>query len=322
MTLQKILITGSSGYVGNFLAVYFGTKGIPVVGLDLTPHPVVNTIPNFSFEIADCRNAEALKTLFQKHSPTYVIHLAYLMDPTHDLKLEYDVDVQGSKNAFEAANAVETVRQFILFSSTSIYGANPDNPDWLNEDSSLRPGAYRYAQYKKELEDWLQQVQKRSSLKIVILRMCTAVGPSYYKKGGVVASLHNGPFGLQVGKKINAVQFIHEDDVKAIVEKVMSDESVEGIFNLCPDSFATIEDLGHSEHKNVFRIPLWLLKLVFFLGWHLRLMRMYPAMADLIAYSIVATPKKLMNRYQYRFQYSTLEAYLDAVKKRLEKKTL
>jgi nucleoside-diphosphate-sugar epimerase len=35
----KILITGSSGYVGYVLARFFTGAGVPVVGLDLAPNP-------------------------------------------------------------------------------------------------------------------------------------------------------------------------------------------------------------------------------------------------------------------------------------------
>ena len=42
------------------------------------------------------------------------------MDPIHDKKAEYDIDVNGSKYTLEIANETETVKQFILFSSASL----------------------------------------------------------------------------------------------------------------------------------------------------------------------------------------------------------
>ena len=319
---KKILITGSSGYLGNFLAVYFGNKGVPVVGTDLKPHQVIKDIPNFTFYSCDIRDREKLKEIFQKEKPTHVIHLAYLMDPIHDKQAEYDIDVKGSKYALEIANETESVKQFVLFSSASIYGAHPDNPEYMYEDSLLRPADYNYAKYKKEVEEYYHQFSKRNDMKLVIFRMCTAVGPSYYKSGGVVSSFSKAPFNLQIGFRKNAAQFIHEDDVKALVEKLINDESVEDTFNLGPDSYSFTGDLAEALGKKTYRIPYILLRIIFWFLWNLRIAAMTPAMARLMAYPIAAHPKKLMEKYGYKFKYSTKEAFLDAVEKRKVNETL
>lgn len=319
---KKLLITGSSGYLGNFLSVYFGNKGISVVGLDLEAHPVVTDIPNFTFHKCDVRDKEKLQKIFKDESPTHVIHLAYLMDPHHDAQFEYDVDVKGSQNLLEAANSTPSVKQFILFSSASIYGADQENPEWFYEDSPLEPRDYNYAIHKKTVEQWYQEFKRRDDLNLVIMRMCTAVGPSYYKKGGVVSSLHGAPFMIQVGPRRNAVQFIHEDDVKHLVEKLVYDEEVEGTFNLGPDSYAFADEIAKSLKKRVFPVPLWIMKSAFWVIWTFRLGLLTPAMAKLIAFPIAAHPRKLQERYNYQFQYSTLEAFLDAVEKRSQNRTL
>lgn len=319
---KKILITGSTGYLGNFLAVYFGNKGVPVVGVDIKAHPVVKDTPNFTFYECDVRDKEKMMDIFKKESPTHVIHMAYLMDPVHDAKFEYDVDVVGSQNTLECANETNSVVQFILFSSASIYGADIDNPEWFTEESPLQPRDYNYAIHKKTVEEWYRKFDKRADMKLVIMRMCTAVGPSYYKKGGVVSSINNAPFMAQIGKKRNAVQFIHEDDVKALVEKITNDEEVEDTFNLGPDSYAFADEIAATLNKRIIKIPLSVMKFVFWIMWNLHLAQMTPAMAKLMAYSISASPKKLMDRYNYKFQYSTLEAFLDAVRKRKENGTL
>lgn len=322
MNDKKILITGTSGYLGNFLAVYFGEKGIPVVGLDLKPHEVIKDIPNFTFYDCDVRDKARMTEIFTKEKPTHVIHLAYLMDPIHDKKAEYDIDVVGSKNTLDVANETDTVKQFILFSSASIYGAHADNPEWLTESSPLRPRDYNYAIYKKKVEEYYNAFKHRDDLKIFTFRMCTAVGPSYYKPGGVVSTFKNAPFIIQVGSRKNAVQFIHEDDVKALVEKVVDDHEAEGIYNLGADTYSFVADLAKSQGKRMIKIPLFVFRNVFRFLWTLHIADLTPAMARLIAFPIAASPKKLMERYDYKFQYTTKEAFLDAVEKREKNGTL
>lgn len=314
--ITKVLITGSSGYCGNFLAIYFAGKGIPVIGLDMTPHKAVKDVPNLKFIQMDVRNREMMKQIMSKEQPSHVIHLAYFMDPKHDKKLEYEVDFMGSKNALEVANETSSVKQFILMSSASAYGGFSDNPEFISEDQPLRPRDYNYGIYKKQVEEYYHKYNKRADLKLVIFRMCTAVGPSYYKKGGVVSSVYNAPFLINIRPGDGRVQFIHEDDVKVLFEKVMEDSEAEDTFNLAPDSYASTKELGEIYHKKSIPIPLWLLRGVFFLIWHLHLAALTPAIARLMAFGIIISPKKLMGRYNYKFQYTTKEAFMDAVNKR------
>jgi UDP-glucose 4-epimerase len=319
---KKILITGSTGYIGNCLSVYFGELGIDVVGLDIEPHPVIKDTPNFTFYNCDVRDKKKMEEIFQKEKPSHVLHLAYLMDPHHDRKFEYDVDVMGSKNIFDISNETKSVKQFVKLSSTSIYGAHKDNPKMLKETDSLRPADYNYAIYKKEIEKFYHNYDKRSDMKLVILRMCTAVGPSYYKPGGVVSSVAKAPLLIQVGPVTNAVQFIHEDDVMALFNKVVCDKEVEDTFNLCSDSSVALKELAKEYKKILIPVPLFVLRFVFWILWYLRIADLTPAIARLMAYPIVADPSKIMKKYNYEFEYTTQEAFTDAVKKRTSNGTL
>lgn len=320
--IKKILITGASGYCGNFLAMHFAKKGIPVIGFDLKPHPVNKEVSNYQFHAVDIRNKKAMGRIIEKEQPTHVIHLAYLMDPHHDKKFEYDVDVMGSRHIFELANQTKSVKQFILMSSASIYGGHKDNKDWLKEDADLRPHDYNYAVYKKAVERYYHKFHKRPDMKLVIFRMCTAVGPSYYKPGGVVSTVAKAPFLINLTDGNGKAQFIHEEDVISLFDKIVHDERVEDTFNLAPDSFTDTKELGQLFSKKVYPIRLFLLKGVFWLLWNLRLAQLTPAMARLMAYGIVIDPKKLMEQYQYTFKYSTQAAFLDAVEKRKANGTL
>jgi len=320
--VTKILITGSTGYCGHFLARHFAGQGIPVVGLDIAPHLGVKDIPGFTFIKTDIRDRAALEKIFAAEQPSHVLHLAFLMDPVHDKKYEYDVDVMGSKHAFELANATSSVRQFVLLSSAAAYGAFPDNPEFLTEEAPLRPRDYNYGIYKREVENFYHSYPKRADLKLVIFRMCTAVGPSYYKPGGVVSTVTKSPFMLDIKGGDGRVQFIHEEDVIALFDRVVNDADVEDTFNLAPPSYATTRELAKPFGKRFIPLPLWLLRGIFWIIWNLRLAALTPAIARLMAHGIIISPKKLMARYDYTFKYSAKDAFLDAVASRQANGTL
>jgi UDP-glucose 4-epimerase len=319
---MRIAITGSAGYVGNFLAAYFCAQGHRVLGIDLAAPGYQKGYRDFRFAACDVRDRARLDELLAEEKITHVIHLAYLMDPQHDADFEHDVDVNGSRNVFLAAHGTPSVRRFVHFSSASAYGAFPDNPLWLTEEAPLRPRDWVYAQNKKTVEEFYAGFPKRADFRLVDLRMCTAVGPSYFKPGGVVAALAKSPLGLLIDGKDTLLQFIHEDDVKELVGLVLQDETAAGTFNLAPDSYAPTRELNPDPKKMFLHVPKTLFRAVIAALWRLRLSSVSPTSVDLVAHGIVISPRKLMDRYGYKFKYSTKEAFFDAVAKRRRNGTL
>lgn len=307
---MKILITGSSGYVGNFLIKYLTSRGHEVIGLD-TNQFSFQTYKGYNFKICDITNRHHVFSIIKDIQPDHIIHLAYLMKPEHIRAIEDSVDLLGSENIFLAANNTPSVKQLILFSSASVYGGNPDNPQWITEETKPRPGEWRYAQNKELSEEFYNNFPKREDLNIVIFRMCTACGPSYFKKGGLVRVLKHSPIGLLINGSDMNMQFIHEDDVKNLVERVLNDNTIIGTYNLAPDSFAATRELSPNP-KLFIKIPESFLHAIFRMLWQLKL-GPSPTSIALMTYSIIISPHKLQKRYNYTFKYSTKEAFNNSI---------
>ncbi len=312
---MRLLITGSSGYVGNFLAEHFAGLGHEVVACDIRPLERQSGVPGIVFRQLDVTDAVAVRRAVAETQPDRVLHLAYLMSPQHDAALEEAVDVRGSRNVLAAAEAVGSVRQLVLFSSTSAYGAHPDNPEFLEESAPLRPADYAYGRHKKTVEEIYLTTPRRPNLGLVILRMCTAVGPSYYKPGGLVAAFAKSPVMPLVGGDAR-VQWIHEFDVKALVWCVVVTPAKSGIFNLAPDDWTSASAMAQALGKPTLRLPYWLVRGGVAAAWYLRLGTTSPPMVRLMRYGIVATPRKISDFFGYRFRYGSLAAFLDAVERR------
>jgi nucleoside-diphosphate-sugar epimerase len=308
---MKLLITGSSGNVGFILSKYFTQKGIKVVGLDVVRNPVWEGNNNFTFYKADVTDIDGLRNIFSHENPTHVLHLAYLMKPLHDVKKEYAIDVGGSINVIVVSNETPSVKQFVQFSSTSAYGGWPDNKLWIKETDELRPGEYRYGINKKKIEEYIRDFNGRNDLAFVIVRVCTIIGPSEYKKGGLVRLIANSPFLVMYGNRYCDVQFIHEDDLTSLIELIINDNTIKGTFNLVPDSYASTKDLVPD--KIFLNLPLGFMKAITGLLWFLRIARMRPPAIQLSAYGIVADAEKLKKRYHYTFTYTTLTGFRQVV---------
>lgn len=306
---MKILITGSSGYVGYVLTKHFSDKGIPVVGLDIVKNPVWDG--NYQFYQCSITNKEKLKKIFSEEKPTHVIHLAFLMNSLHNVKREYEIDVLGSINVFKAAKKAKSVKQFINLSSASAYGARANNKKWITEEQELRPGDYSYGVNKKKIEEIYNNLD--ANFKVVNLRMCKVAGPLYNKVDGIISKLHNSPFLLKLSDKDRELQFIHEEDLTSIFDLIVNDKKIEGTYNLAPDSFSTIKELVPD--KRFISLPFWLVRSATSIFWKLRLSKVEPSMVNLSTYGIVISPKKLMDRYNYKFKHSTLEGFKDTIAK-------
>ena len=150
--------------------------------------------------------------------------------------------------------------------------------------------------------------------------MCTAVGASYHKAGGVVALLAKSPVLPRFEGRHCELQFIHEEDLTALVDLVVRDPLIEGVFNLAPDSYATTAELVPG--KVFVPVPLQLARALTAALWRLHLSAVMPSALDLSTWGIVAGPAKLMERYGYRFKYGTLEAFRAAVEARRANGTL
>ena len=75
-----------------------------------------------------------------------------MLNPIRDEQTMYDIDVNGTQNVLDAASAAG-VPHLLVASSTTAYGAWPDNPVPLTEDDPVRgmPN-YEYARDKTEID--------------------------------------------------------------------------------------------------------------------------------------------------------------------------
>ena len=80
---MKILITGGAGFIGSAVARQAVRDGHQIINLDALTYAAnlanvasVTNAPGYAFEKADICDRPALDTLFDKHRPDAVLHLA------------------------------------------------------------------------------------------------------------------------------------------------------------------------------------------------------------------------------------------------------
>lgn len=112
---MRVLLTGSSGWLGRFLGPRLAAEGHEVVGLDVAPAPGTD----FTGSVA---NGALVGRVFAECGIEAVIHAGALHKPDiarYPAQAFIDVNVTGTLNLLEAAAAAGNDR-FVFTSTTSL----------------------------------------------------------------------------------------------------------------------------------------------------------------------------------------------------------
>ena len=176
---MRYLITGGSGYIGSRLVDRLEQRDDTerIVICDVAPPKAYR--PHTEFERVDVRDRAAVRAVVDRVRPDVLIHLAFILNPTHDEELAYNVDVNGTHNVLEAASQAGTA-QVLVTTSGVAYGAFADNPVPLTEDDPVRgvPG-FSYARDKTESDRLCQLWAATHPDRVMtIVRPCIVFGPN------------------------------------------------------------------------------------------------------------------------------------------------
>ena len=107
---KTILITGHTGFMGSWLAIWLNELGANVIGYALEPYTdqdnfvVTNLQEKITSIIGDIRNYKKLKEVFNTHLPDIIFHLAAqpIVRESYSIPKEtYDINIGGTINLFE-----------------------------------------------------------------------------------------------------------------------------------------------------------------------------------------------------------------------------
>jgi UDP-glucose 4-epimerase len=307
---MKVLITGSSGSLARMLIKHLIEKNVDVIGIDIRESTEILPAEKFQFYKCSITEKEKLKSVFAGVQPTNVVHFACSFNKVRNRKLEYEIDINGSHNILEACNSTSSVKQLIFSSSAAAYGGKADNPLWMKESEPLLPENYRYGMNKKLVEDTYTNISVRYDLNIVILRMCLVLGPTFDKPKSAVSILIKLPF-LPRFTRETKLQFIHSDDMVSLMELILKDNEINGIYNLVPDSYTVVKDIAPD--KKYIDVPLFIIKGYLSICWHLKIMNIPPVAVVNSFYPTIVDSSKIISRYGYKFKYSSKQAFEDTV---------
>ena len=114
---MKVLVTGSSGFIGMHLVHVLAASGESVLGVDT--RPPTNELEGFCFQECDILDAPTLREIMARFSPHCVVHLAARtdLDEKADLREGYAANITGVENLVVAIRDAESVQRCIYTST-------------------------------------------------------------------------------------------------------------------------------------------------------------------------------------------------------------
>jgi UDP-glucose 4-epimerase len=304
---MKYLITGGSGYIGGrLIELLTQDPANEVLILDLRPPAVPR--PRTRFQRMDVRD-RGMRALLETERPDALVHLAFVLNPMRDEHTMYDIDVNGTQNVLEAASAAG-VGQLLVASSTTAYGAFPDNPVPLTEEHPVRglPG-YEYARDKTEIDRqcqlWAAQHPDRV---MTIVRPTIVFGPNV--NNYIVRFWSSSPFFPLLDGADPDWQFVHEDDVVEAMSRLLA-ERRGGIFNLTADGTIKLSEAARLAGLKTRKISSRAYRRIARTAWRLRLPKVEapPGQIDFILYPWIASNEKLKAELGWTPRYTSRETF-------------
>jgi UDP-glucose 4-epimerase len=195
--VTTVLVTGGAGFIGSHLSDRLLAEGNRVIAVDdLSTGRIANLVDargygkDYTFFNMDAR-AEGLASLFERHRPEVVFHLAAqsgVRPSLEDPVLDASINVMGSLNILECAAKVGVRKVVFAASGGTIYG----EPRRLPAKESTAQGSYPLSPYgvsKKVVIDYLGFFQRYRGLDFTALALGNVYGPRQDPNGeaGVIA---------------------------------------------------------------------------------------------------------------------------------------
>ncbi|MFP4444955.1 MAG: NAD-dependent epimerase/dehydratase family protein [Desulfosudaceae bacterium] len=307
---KTVAITGVNSYFASTILprLQADPEVDKIIGIDVTPWK--GGYRKVNFHRLDIRSPEITRVLA---GADVLFHLAYVVGEIQDKKKTRDININGSKNVFQACLANQ-IPQVIYASSTTVYGSHRDNLLGFTEDAPLAGNKDSYYNTSKvEVENFVAGFfADQADTILTILRTGLLVGP---KIDNMFSRLWSMKITALPAGNISHNQFIHEEDLGEALYLAWQ-QALPGVYNVATDDAVSTRWCFRQAGARVVSLPAPLLKIVADIAFKLRLFPASGGWVSLSRYTIFARSDRFKAATGWQPRYSSRQAFFDYLKAR------
>jgi nucleoside-diphosphate-sugar epimerase len=282
---MRVVVTGASGNVGTSLLHALAADGDVDEIVGLARRRPTGTFPKTEWRSADV-GRDDLVPLFR--DADCVVHLAWAIQPSHDLPALRRTNVEGSERVFRAM-ADAGVPALVYASSVGAYSPGPKDrkvdESWPTEGT---PTSF-YARHKAEVEALLDRFQlERPETRLVRLRpglifkRSSGEEQRRYFLGPLFPRLLARQGALAVVPDIGGLRFqaVHTRDVAEAYRLAVAGDA-HGAFNVAAEPTLDARTLALALGARVVPVPPSIARKAMATSWRLRLQPTPPGWLDM-----------------------------------------
>ena len=255
--MQRVLITGGSGFVGQWLARALAERGAEVTSGSTGGTPLSPTLPPAIADAIrwvdlDVTDGPQVRAVVADVRPDWIIHLAGIAFPPEanaDPARACSVNVLGAVHVLTAATAVIPQARVLVVGSADQYGPQPATAYPLAESVSLIPRSF-YGSSKAAQEVFALQAWRGSGMHVVCTRSFNHSGvghaSSYLLPSLVERALALPGRGgtLAIGNPEPVRDYLHVSDVVEAYIRLLERGTAGEVYNVCSGVGISVRQLA------------------------------------------------------------------------------
>jgi UDP-glucose 4-epimerase len=303
--MEKVLITGISGGQGRLLARRLMER-YEVCGVDRVEwegHP-----EGIHVHVVDITRKK-FEDVIRTELPTHVVHMGFIRHFRTDEQTRYDVNVRGTKKLLDHC-VHHGVQSLVVLSSCYVYGAFPENPYYMDEDSPLS-ASRSYPEIRDLVEvDTLGTgfLWRYPHIRTCVLRPVNVLG--YYVHSMIGQYLRERRVPTVMGFD-PMMQFIHEEDLAEAIALTV-EHGLQGVFNVTGPGEVPLHTAIRETGGTAIPMPEIVLRPLFARLFDLGLVSYPPGALDYVKFPITLSGDRFIDATSFQPLFS-LEETLQSV---------
>jgi UDP-glucose 4-epimerase len=300
--MEKVLITGISGGQGRLLArrlrENYEVCGVDRVGWEGAPRDV-------RVHVVDIRKKK-FEDVIRTEMPTAIVHMGFIRHFRTSERERYDTNVRGTKQLLDHC-IHHGVQNLVLLSSSYVYGAFPENPYYMDEDSPLA-ASRSYPEIRDLVEvDTLASAYlwRYPHLRTCVLRPVNVLG--YYVHSMIGQYLREPRVPTVMGFD-PMMQFVHEEDLSEAIALSL-EHGLQGVFNVTGPGEVPLHTAIRETGGTALPLPELLMRPLFGRAFRFGLLPYPPGAIDYLKYPVTVSGERFVEATNFRCLFGLEEIF-------------